>query len=205
MRFFLNALLFFGVLFVLLALLYAGVRTLVPDQFIIPTWSMATTLVPGDRVVVNKLLIGARIYTDFDFQKGGQELKSMRMMDADTWDKMSWKAKYDGNMQTAPSPYRDITLWLKEPQVVTHVRFSPKNADNGIHAGDEYELRYWDDGWKTCGTAKAKYEYIEFTDVPRGKLYWLVNLTQGKEEMPFVIDEQGRQRFVYYDRKEEDF
>lgn len=69
MRFFLNALLFFGVLFVLLALLYAGVRTLVPDQFIIPTWSMATTLVPGDRVVVNKLLIGARIYTDFDFQR----------------------------------------------------------------------------------------------------------------------------------------
>ena len=56
-----------------------------------------------------------------------------------------------------------------------------------------------------CGISKAKYEYIEFTDVPRGKLYWLVNLTQGKEEMPFVIDEQGRQRFVYYDRKEEDF
>ena len=50
-----------------------------------------------------------------------------------------------------------------------------------------------------CGISKAKYEYIEFADVPRGKLYWLVNLTQGKEEMPFLIDEQGRQRFVYYD------
>lgn len=79
MRFFLNALLFFGVLFVLLALLYLVGRTFVADQFIIPTWSMAPTLVPGDRVVVNKLLMGARIYTDFDFQKGGQELKSVRM------------------------------------------------------------------------------------------------------------------------------
>lgn len=79
MRFFLNALLFLVVLFVLLALLYLVGRTFVADQFIIPTWSMAPTLVPGDRVVVNKLLMGARIYTDFDFQKGGQELKSVRM------------------------------------------------------------------------------------------------------------------------------
>ncbi len=127
------------------------------------------------------------------------EANLMRIMDAEKWEDMVWKAEYDGNMQTAPSVYPNITLWLKEPQVVTHVRFSPKNADNGIHAGDEYELRYWDDGWQTCGTAKAKCEYIEFVDVPHGKLYWLVNLTQGKEEMPFVLDEQGKQRFVYYD------
>ena len=29
----------------------------------------------------------------------------VRLMDADSWDKMSWKAEYDGNMQTAPSPF----------------------------------------------------------------------------------------------------
>ncbi|MDE5980780.1 MAG: signal peptidase I, partial [Bacteroidaceae bacterium] len=69
----------FPVVLVLLALLYACVRIFVADQFIIPTWSMAPTLVPGDRVVVNKLLMGARIYTDFDFREGGQELKSVRM------------------------------------------------------------------------------------------------------------------------------
>lgn len=79
MRFFLNVLLFLGVLFVLLALLYLVGRIFIADQFIIPTWSMAPTLVPGDRVVVNKLLMGARIYTDFDFRDGGQELKSVRM------------------------------------------------------------------------------------------------------------------------------
>ncbi|MBO5313869.1 MAG: hypothetical protein J6A70_01105 [Prevotella sp.] len=123
----------------------------------------------------------------------------VRLMDAEKWDDMSWKAEYDGNMQTAPSAYPNITLKLKEPQMVTHVRFSPKNADNGICAGDEYELRYWDDGWMSCGTAKAEYEYIEFNNVPHGKLYWLVNLSHGKEEMPFVLDEQAQQRFVYYD------
>ena len=128
-----------------------------------------------------------------------REKHLMRLMDAEKWEDMSWKGEYDGNMQTAPSIYPNITLWLKEPQVVTHVRFSPKNADNGIHVGDEYELRYWDDGWQSCGTTKATYEYIDFSDVPRGKLYWLVNLTQGIEEMPFVLDEFGRQLFIYYD------
>lgn len=127
------------------------------------------------------------------------EKNLMRLMDAEKWDDMSWKAEYDGNMQTAPSAYPNITLKLKEPQVVTYVRFSPKNADNGICAGDEYELRYWDDGWMSCGTAKAEYEYIEFNNVPHGKLYWLVNLSHGKEEMPFVLDERNRQIFIYYD------
>ena len=33
-----------------IALLYCAVRTFVADQFVIPAWSMAPTLVPGDRV-----------------------------------------------------------------------------------------------------------------------------------------------------------
>ena len=64
---------------VLLSLIYAIVRIFVADQFIIPTWSMSPTLVAGDRVVVNKLIMGARLYTDFDFKQNGQELKSIRM------------------------------------------------------------------------------------------------------------------------------
>ncbi|MDE5561506.1 MAG: signal peptidase I [Bacteroidaceae bacterium] len=63
----------------IMAVAYCAVRIFVADQFIIPTWSMAPTLIPGDRVVVNKLIMGARIYTDFDFVEGGQELRSMRM------------------------------------------------------------------------------------------------------------------------------
>ncbi len=63
----------------LLMAVYYGTRTFVADQFIIPSWSMSPTLVPGDRVVVNKLIMGARLYTDFNFRQGGQELKSIRM------------------------------------------------------------------------------------------------------------------------------
>ena len=54
-------------------------RVCVFDYFTIPTNSMYPTLNPGDKVIVNKLLIGARIYTDFDFNTKGQELKSFRM------------------------------------------------------------------------------------------------------------------------------
>ncbi|MFR9519115.1 MAG: S26 family signal peptidase, partial [Rikenellaceae bacterium] len=49
---------------------YFAVRIYVADQFIIPTGSMQPTLIPGDRVIVNKLIAGARIYDEFDFRDG---------------------------------------------------------------------------------------------------------------------------------------
>ncbi len=48
------------------------------DSFIIPSESMSPTLVPGNRIYVNKLLMGARIYRDFHFDKNGVELKAFR-------------------------------------------------------------------------------------------------------------------------------
>ncbi len=48
------------------------------DQFVIPSNSMRPTLVPGDRVIVDKTVMGARIYKDFDFNSEGGELKCWR-------------------------------------------------------------------------------------------------------------------------------
>ncbi len=59
--------------------LWLLMRVCVFDYFTIPTNSMYPTLKPGDKVVVNKLLMGARIYTNFKFNSKGQELKSFRM------------------------------------------------------------------------------------------------------------------------------
>ena len=36
-------------------------RIFICDQFVIPTYSMTPTLIPGDYVLVNKILFGARI------------------------------------------------------------------------------------------------------------------------------------------------
>lgn len=53
-------------------------RLFLMDQFVIPTESMEPTLLPGDRIIVNKLIMGARIYSDFHFSKSGNELSSWR-------------------------------------------------------------------------------------------------------------------------------
>lgn len=57
---------------------WLGVRVFFFDQFITPTESMLPTLMPGDRIIVNKSIVGARIYSDFSFNKNGGELKSWR-------------------------------------------------------------------------------------------------------------------------------
>lgn len=46
------------------------VRALAFDQFVIPTGSMSPTLIPGDRVLVDKTILGARLYTSLDFPPG---------------------------------------------------------------------------------------------------------------------------------------
>lgn len=48
------------------------------DQFITPTESMMPTLLPGDRIIVDKTVSGSRIYSDYDFKKEGGELMCWR-------------------------------------------------------------------------------------------------------------------------------
>lgn len=62
----------------LLVVFHYGRRILIAERFIIPSVSMKPTLVPGDKVWVNKLLFGARIYKSFDFEDHAP-LKCFRM------------------------------------------------------------------------------------------------------------------------------
>lgn len=53
-------------------LLLAGywlIRIFVCDQFVVPSDSMAPTLIAGDRILVDKTIAGARIYKKFEFGK----------------------------------------------------------------------------------------------------------------------------------------
>ena len=58
--------------------LWLLLRVFIFDVFVIPSDSMLPTLQPGDKVLVNKTLLGARIYTDFQFDKKGGALHSFR-------------------------------------------------------------------------------------------------------------------------------
>lgn len=59
--------------------LWLLVRMFLFDQFVVPSESMWPTLQPGDRIIVDKTLMGPRLYTDFDFHPEGGELHSRRL------------------------------------------------------------------------------------------------------------------------------
>lgn len=85
---------------------------------------------------------------------------------------------------------------LNPADTVTSIRVLPHNDGNGIYPGDEYELFYFnkEKQWISCGYKTADNYSIKFENVPQGALYWLQNLTTGKEERIFTY-ENGHQRF----------
>lgn len=57
---------------------YILTRIFLFDVFPINTSSMEPTIRPGDKAIVNKSIIGARIYTDFSFSKKDYQLRCFR-------------------------------------------------------------------------------------------------------------------------------
>ena len=121
----------------------------------------------------------------------------VRLM-AEPLEKCGWRREYDGNVQTAPDRWPDVTLVLAEPQWVDALRFAPKSAANTVVHGHHYHLMRWDDrrGWRTEWMRPATYDYLE-AELEVGGLYRLTDLTEGREELPFTLDAEGRQRFPH--------
>ncbi|MDR1120274.1 MAG: discoidin domain-containing protein [Dysgonamonadaceae bacterium] len=86
-----------------------------------------------------------------------------------------------------------VGLDFGKKERIDRIRFLPRNDDNGIHEGDEYELLYWDDGqWNSLGRQTGTEEVYE--DCPSNALFLLHNHTRGREERIFTY-ENGGQRF----------
>ena len=136
------------------------------------------------------------IFSPKDSIKITKDSFDIRLMDAPL-EKLKHKAEYDGNPQTSPELFSTIYYTLERPQFVTKIRIMPLHANNGIVVSNEYELLYWDkDEWKKLFSTKAKHNYIQ-ANVPPKVLLWLRNRTEGKEELPFYIDDKGKQNFIY--------
>ncbi|WP_147399591.1 hypothetical protein [Parabacteroides bouchesdurhonensis] len=73
--------------------------------------------------------------------------------------------------------------------------FIPRNDDNFIRIGDEYELFFFNGnkGWVSLGKQIAEENYLLY-EVPRNAIFWLRNLTRGQEERLFIYEE-GKQQF----------
>ena len=85
---------------------------------------------------------------------------------------------------------------MGSPAKVDKMVCIPRNDENYIYPGNVYELFYKDaEGWVSLGRKKADNYQIEFDNVPQGGLYWLRNLTKGKEERIFTAD---RDKIVFW-------
>lgn len=94
---------------------------------------------------------------------------------------------------------RDTLSWaglaLDKAARIDRIRYIIRNDDNGVRKGNLYELWYIDEGGAWCSAGRKKAlddDCIRFDAVPAGTLYWLRNLTRGKEERIFTY-ENGKQ------------
>lgn len=136
----------------------------------------------------------------FNYTLKDNENKQWQRILDEPLEKCQWKAEYDGNPQTAPDKWPDVTLSLHEPQFVERIRYMIKHADNAVKPGEKYELYKWDDGfWRKIWNGTAQQDYLQIENLTSNRLYWLHCKSGGSEELPFLIDENGKQQFPYED------
>lgn len=130
---------------------------------------------------------------------GGTQTDSLwqRVLD-EPLEKSQKKAEYDGNVQTAPDRWPNVTLRLQQPQLVTRLRFMVKHADNHVKANGWYTLHHWTGhGWEDAWTGITTTNHLPALPLDVGGLYWLEDLRGGQEELPFLIRENGSQEFPH--------
>lgn len=85
-----------------------------------------------------------------------------------------------------------IGLDLGSRKKVTAIAYCPRTDENNIYQGMTYELRYWDNVWKSLGIKTANGNKLIYDNVPVGALLWLRNHTEGKEERIFIWENEGQ-------------
>lgn len=96
---------------------------------------------------------------------------------------------FDGD----PLTYNNYMDWvgidLGQARTLQEVRLLPRTDDNGIAVGHLYKLFYFGhNGWVEAGTQRATGQALTFADVPGGALYWLQDVTRGREERIFTYE-----------------
>ena len=84
-------------------------------------------------------------------------------------------------------------LDLGTPKTISRIDYFPWNDGNFVVPGHDYELAYWNkDRWRAIGRQHSNDYSLTFDNIPSGALLILHDLTEGKEERPFTLN-NGRQ------------
>ena len=107
---------------------------------------------------------------------------------------------FDGNVLTSYCAPAGSGCWVGldfgKPVKIDRILYTPRGDGNMVEPGDTYELSYWHDGhWNSLGSKKATTMSVTYDNIPEGALLLLCDLTKGKEERIFMIDENGRQQW----------
>lgn len=103
----------------------------------------------------------------------------------------------DGDMESYQHDNRNI-YDLGTLTKLSALWFAPRNANNWVVPGDVYELFFYDKGWISAGKKMAEYHFVSYEGIPSETIYWLQNLSRGKEEQAFFYH-NGIQYFVNHD------
>lgn len=84
-----------------------------------------------------------------------------------------------------------IGLDFGKPTRIDRIAFQPRNDDNYVVAGDEYELFYRSStAWESLGKQKPSHPWVEYPAVPSNALLLLKNHSRGQEERIFTWEKQ---------------
>jgi hypothetical protein len=106
---------------------------------------------------------------------------------------------FDGNrLSYFTKNYNDVPyigIDFGKPVTIRKIVCLPRNDDNGIVSGEQYELFYWNNEWKSLGKQTGNIDNnLVYDNVPYNSLLRIHNHTIGKEHRPFII-ENGKQVF----------
>lgn len=80
-------------------------------------------------------------------------------------------------------------LDLVAPEQLSKIVYTPRNRDNYIRPGDQFELFYCQKIWKSLGRRTSQSDSLLYTGVPRDALLLLVNYSRGVQERIFTYEE----------------
>ncbi|MDR2382658.1 MAG: discoidin domain-containing protein [Prevotellaceae bacterium] len=81
-----------------------------------------------------------------------------------------------------------VGLDFGEPVTIDRILYLPRTDGNIVSYGDEYELKYWNNGWLSLGRKIADNAYVTFDNCPVGALFLLHDCTRGIEERIFTYE-----------------
>lgn len=98
----------------------------------------------------------------------------------------------DGDRLTYFSSETEKDAWIGtdcgNQRKISRIRYLPRNDDNNVVNGHQYELVYWGDRkWVSAGIKNAVIDnHLEYKDIPSGAIYLLHDLTKGRQERLFT-------------------